>query len=53
MFTGYLWILFKAHLWMVRRSSKVLFIYEIISCTLLILIQFVMLVFGIHSLLLD
>ena len=52
MFTRYLRILLKAHLWMVKWSWKVLFIYEIISSTLLTLIQFVMLVFGIHSLLL-
>ena len=38
---------------MVRWSWKVLFIYETISCTLLILIQFIILVFGILSLLLD
>ena len=31
---------------------KCLFVYEIIRCTLLILIQFVMLIFGIHLLLL-
>ena len=53
MFTRYLLILLKAHLWMVRRSGNVLFVYEIIRCTLLILIQFVMLIFGIHLLLLD
>ena len=34
-------------------DGNVLFIYEIISCTLLNLIQFLMLIFGIHSLSLD
>ena len=53
MLARYLWIFLKDHLWMVRWSWKVLFVYEIISCTLLILIQFVILVLGIHSLLLD
>ena len=44
---------FKANLWMIRWSWKILFIYEVISCLFLILIQFLMLTFGTYLLFLN